>query len=41
MSRWFRLYYGPEFIGQLLSQSFAQLEISPLLIEPGSPWENG
>lgn len=32
---------GPEFIAKLLRQWFAQLEVAPLFIEPGSPWENG
>jgi transposase InsO family protein len=32
---------GPEFIAQSLRRWFAQLEIAPLFIEPGSPWENG
>ena len=32
---------GPEFIAQSLRHWFAQLEIAPLFIEPGSPWENG
>jgi transposase InsO family protein len=32
---------GPEFIARSLRQWFAQLEIAPLFIEPGSPWENG
>ena len=32
---------GPEFIAQLLRRWFAQLDVSPLFIEPGSPWENG
>ncbi len=32
---------GPEFIAQSLRRWFAQLDVSPLFIEPGSPWENG
>jgi putative transposase len=32
---------GPEFLAQSLRHWFAQLEIAPLFIEPGSPWENG
>jgi transposase InsO family protein len=32
---------GPEFIAPSLRHWFAQLEIAPLFIEPGSPWENG
>ena len=32
---------GPEFIAQSLRRWFAQLDVSPLFIEPGSPWEHG
>ena len=32
---------GPEFIAQSLRRGFAQLDVSPLFIEPESPWENG
>lgn len=32
---------GPEFIAKALRAWFAELEISPLYIHPGSPWENG
>jgi len=32
---------GPEFIAHSLRQWYGQLEVSPLFIEPGSPWENG
>jgi transposase InsO family protein len=32
---------GPEFIARKLLGWFKLLEISPLFIEPGSPWENG
>jgi len=32
---------GPEFIARSLRQWFAQLDIAPLFIELGSPWENG
>jgi putative transposase len=32
---------GPEFIARSLRRWFAQLDVSPLFIEPGSPWENG
>jgi len=32
---------GPEFIAQALRQWYQQLEVAPLFIEPGSPWENG
>ncbi len=32
---------GPEFITHALCEWYQQLEVSPLFIEPGSPWENG
>ena len=32
---------GPEFIAQALRTWYQQLEVAPLFIEPGSPWENG
>jgi transposase InsO family protein len=32
---------GPEFIASRLLMWFATLEVKPLFIEPGSPWENG
>lgn len=32
---------GPEFIAHALREWYKQLEVSPLFIEPGSPWENG
>lgn len=32
---------GPEFIARVLRQWFATLEVCPLYIHPGSPWENG
>jgi transposase InsO family protein len=32
---------GPEFIGRVLKKGLALLEVSPLYIEPGSPWQNG
>ena len=32
---------GPEFIATKLKEWFARLEVYPLFIEPGSPWENG
>ncbi|MFC1668744.1 IS3 family transposase [Spirochaetota bacterium] len=31
----------PEFISERLRNWFATLEVHPLFIEPGSPWENG
>lgn len=32
---------GPEFVAKALMNWFKLLEIKPLFIEPGSPWENG
>lgn len=32
---------GPEFVAKILMKWFKQLEVKPLFIEPGSPWENG
>ena len=32
---------GPEFIAGRLQKWFARLNVSPLFITPGSPWENG
>jgi putative transposase len=32
---------GPEFIAKKLKQWLLKLEVQPLYIEPGSPWENG
>lgn len=32
---------GPEFVAKKLMKWFKLLEIKPLFIEPGSPWENG
>ncbi len=32
---------GPEFIAMQLRQWLGHLEMKPLYIEPGSPWENG
>jgi len=32
---------GPEFVAKRLMQWFEKLEVKPLFIEPGSPWENG
>lgn len=33
--------YGPEFIATTLRRWLKTLEVEPLYIEPGSPWENG
>lgn len=32
---------GPEFIAKKLKKWLKDLEVDPLFIEPGSPWENG
>jgi len=32
---------GPEFIASTLRQWRNALQVAPLYIEPGSPWENG
>ena len=32
---------GPEFTSRALRQWLNNLEVGPLFIEPGSPWENG
>lgn len=32
---------GPEFVATTLRIWFEQLELKPLFIQPGSPWENG
>lgn len=32
---------GPEFIAKKLISWLKQLEVGPLFIQPGSPWENG
>lgn len=32
---------GPEFVAKILMHWFKTLEVQPLFIQPGSPWENG
>ena len=32
---------GPEFTSQAIRKWLNSLEVAPLFIEPGSPWENG
>lgn len=32
---------GPEFTAKAVIQWLQSLEVKPLFIEPGSPWENG
>lgn len=39
--RFIRSDNGPEFISATLRIWFSKLEVGPLFIEPGSPWENG
>jgi len=34
-------YYGPEFVAKKLVTWMKSLEVQPLYIHPGSPWENG
>ena len=36
-----RRYYGPEFVAKELMKWFKSLDVKPLFIQPGSPWENG
>ena len=36
-----RRYYGPEFVAKKLVAWMKSLEVQPLFIQPGSPWENG
>ena len=36
-----RRYYGPEFIAKKLVAWMKDLQVQPLFIQPGSPWENG
>jgi putative transposase len=39
--RHIRSDHGPEFIARTLRQWLTALQVAPLYIEPGSPWENG
>jgi transposase InsO family protein len=32
---------GPEFTSRAIRRWLSNLEVAPLFIEPGSPWENG
>ena len=35
------MYYGPEFCARAVCDWLDRLDVGPLFIEPGSPWENG
>jgi transposase InsO family protein len=35
------MYYGPEFTARCVREWLGRLDVGPLFIEPGSPWENG
>ncbi len=35
------MYYGSEFVAKAIREWLDRLEVGPLYIEPGSPWENG
>lgn len=37
----FPIYYGPEFTAKAVRDWLADIGVSTLYIEPGSPWENG
>ena len=41
MPNFIRSDNGPEFVAKVLMKWFKTLEIQPLFIAPGSPWENG
>jgi putative transposase len=41
MPKYIRSDNGPEFVAKRLMQWFKTLEVKPLFIAPGSPWENG
>jgi len=41
MPEYIRSDNGPEFIAELLRTWLQELDVKPLFIEPGSPWENG
>jgi transposase InsO family protein len=41
MPEYIRSDNGPEFIAELLRMWLQELDVKPLFIEPGSPWENG
>ena len=41
MTPFFRRYYGSEMTAEVVRSWLETLEVKPLYIEPGSPWENG
>ena len=41
MTPFFQRYYGPEMTSEVVRSWLDTLEVKPLYIQPGSPWENG
>ena len=41
LPKYIRSDNGPEFTSIAIRPWLANLEVGPLFIEPGSPWENG
>lgn len=41
MPQFIRSDNGPEFVAKILLKWFKTLDVQPLFIQPGSPWENG
>jgi len=41
LPKYIRSDNGPEFTSRAIRQWLNNLEVGPLFIEPGSPWENG
>lgn len=41
MPQFIRSDNGPEFVAKELMKWFKSLDVNPLFIQPGSPWENG
>jgi len=41
MTPLFQRYYGPEMTAEIVRSWLDTLQVKPLYIEPGSPWENG
>ena len=35
------MYYGSEFKARLLQEGLRTVQVKPIYIHPGSPWENG
>ena len=40
LPKYIRSDNGPEFTSKVIRQWLNNLEVGPLFIEPGSPWEN-